>query len=65
MAKIFFFPQSATKLNSGYRIRQRTHTELSHREVIVLHNLFHRFSIFLRQHIRCFDHYYISRTRRG
>lgn len=70
MLNILFFifsprKQGVTKLNSGHGGRPRAHTELSHREIIVLHHLFHRLSVLLREHIRCVDHYYISRTRRG
>lgn len=60
-----FFLQGVAKFDSGYGRGPRTHTELPHREVVVLHNLFYRVSFLLRQHIRCVDHHYVSRTGRG
>lgn len=51
---------------NGCHLRgQGTHTELSHRNVSLLHYILHRVSILLRQHIRGLDYHHLPGAGRS
>ncbi len=61
---IFFTIRQCTEgLNGRISKGRSVRTELSHRNVHLLHRVLHRVSVFLRQHIRCINHRNISGAR--